>query len=197
MKSNTTEQQRTIKTKKKILNAARKLFATNGFDGTSISKLADKAGINKSLIFHHFTDKANLWRAVKHDAVAEFEKKQTIMPSTDLKFKAFISELFYNQMAFYQSSPELIRMFNWQRLKLKNHDIKSTNTNYFGLWESAFKQYQKQGDINKKYELTYVTTFVLSIIYSASLDMCYRFETKRSFKTYCEFCIETILRGLK
>ena len=43
------------KTRKKILLSAQKIFAQDGFSGASISKIAAKASINKSLIYHHFS----------------------------------------------------------------------------------------------------------------------------------------------
>jgi AcrR family transcriptional regulator len=62
------KQQRTVAdtTRKKILDAARKLFVKNGFAGTSISDIAGLAKINQSLIYHHFRDKQELWKGLKN-----------------------------------------------------------------------------------------------------------------------------------
>ncbi len=47
-----------------ILEAGEEIFAREGFDGARIDTIAAKAGYNKSLIFHYFTDKEGLYRAV-------------------------------------------------------------------------------------------------------------------------------------
>ncbi len=43
-----------------ILRAARELFAEQGFDGTSTSEIAEKAGVAHGTVFHHFKTKENL-----------------------------------------------------------------------------------------------------------------------------------------
>ena len=47
-----------------ILNAAATAFAINGYDGASIAKIADEAGITKPVIYHHFASKQALYVAV-------------------------------------------------------------------------------------------------------------------------------------
>ena len=44
----------------KILDVALELFAVEGYNGTSTSKIAKKAGVSEGLIFKHFTNKKNL-----------------------------------------------------------------------------------------------------------------------------------------
>lgn len=47
-----------------ILDAARKVFLDNGFDGTTMQKIADEAGINKALLHYYFRSKDRLFEAV-------------------------------------------------------------------------------------------------------------------------------------
>ena len=44
-------------TREKILKVAQKLFARNGYDGTTTKELAEKAGIAEGTLFRHFTNK--------------------------------------------------------------------------------------------------------------------------------------------
>ncbi len=46
-----------VSTRDKILKAAQKLFARNGYDGTTTKELAEKAGIAEGTLFRHFTNK--------------------------------------------------------------------------------------------------------------------------------------------
>jgi len=52
------------KTDYKILVSARELFVKHGFSGTSMGKIAMKANVNHSLIFHHFGNKQKFIRHV-------------------------------------------------------------------------------------------------------------------------------------
>jgi len=44
-------------THEKIIKVAQKLFARNGYDGTTTKELAEKAGIAEGTLFRHFTNK--------------------------------------------------------------------------------------------------------------------------------------------
>lgn len=48
----------------KILNTALWLFAENGYDSTSTSKVAKEAGVSEGLIFRHYTNKEGLLSAI-------------------------------------------------------------------------------------------------------------------------------------
>ena len=47
-----------------LLEAARKLFAEQGFDGTSTLQVAKAAGVSEGTLFHHFGSKKGLFLAV-------------------------------------------------------------------------------------------------------------------------------------
>jgi TetR/AcrR family transcriptional regulator len=47
-----------------VLDAARKVFLENGFDGTTMQLIADEAGINKALLHYYFRSKDRLFEAV-------------------------------------------------------------------------------------------------------------------------------------
>ena len=48
-----------------ILNAALKLFATEGYASTSTSKVAKEAGVSEGLIFRHFKNKEGLLNVIR------------------------------------------------------------------------------------------------------------------------------------
>jgi len=51
-----------------ILAAARKVFAQQGINGTTVREVASAAKINNAMIYYHFRDKADLYRAVLSDS---------------------------------------------------------------------------------------------------------------------------------
>jgi AcrR family transcriptional regulator len=50
--------------KESILNTALELFANDGYNATSTSKIARKAGVSEGLIFRHFENKKGLLNAI-------------------------------------------------------------------------------------------------------------------------------------
>jgi len=47
-----------------ILSESSRLFATKGYDGTSMRDIAEACGISKSLLYHHFTDKDEIYARI-------------------------------------------------------------------------------------------------------------------------------------
>lgn len=83
----------------KILEAAFQLMATNGYEATSISQIAIKAGVSKGLMYNYFDSKEELLRALVEDAFAAADKlKHEIVdedPRTTLEniFRWYFKEL--------------------------------------------------------------------------------------------------------
>jgi AcrR family transcriptional regulator len=48
----------------RILHAAEELFADEGYDATPTSRIAERAGVNKGLVFHYFPRKIDLLLAL-------------------------------------------------------------------------------------------------------------------------------------
>ncbi|HVL85974.1 MAG TPA: TetR family transcriptional regulator [Pseudonocardia sp.] len=51
-------------TRRALLDAARELFATEGYAGTTVRAIAERAGVNQALLFRHFGNKEALFAEV-------------------------------------------------------------------------------------------------------------------------------------
>ena len=72
------QQQRSIVTQHKLLDAAIAAFSENGFKGTSTRDIADRAGVHHPLITYHFKNKDLLWRAATDKVFGDFRQSLTI-----------------------------------------------------------------------------------------------------------------------
>lgn len=59
----------------RILDAATRLFAARGFEGVSMTDLAQAANVSKANIFHHFANKEALYVSVLKHALADFTEQ--------------------------------------------------------------------------------------------------------------------------
>src|SRR3954468_17070455 len=67
-----------VATRKKLLTAARLEFAKHGLAGARVDELAERAGVNKQLVYHYFGDKDALYLAVLevvYEDIREQERK--------------------------------------------------------------------------------------------------------------------------
>jgi AcrR family transcriptional regulator len=66
------QQQRSVVTQQKLLDAAIEAFSENGFKGTSTRDIAKRAGVHHPLITYHFKNKDQLWRAAADYLFSDF-----------------------------------------------------------------------------------------------------------------------------
>jgi AcrR family transcriptional regulator len=59
-----TQAERTEATTSALVDAARELFARDGYEATSLDAVAAKAGVTKGAVYHHFEGKRQLFEAV-------------------------------------------------------------------------------------------------------------------------------------
>ena len=57
--------------RRKILDAARKVFAEHGFERASVDQIATRAGVSKATVYNHFADKKALFVAAVVEATDE------------------------------------------------------------------------------------------------------------------------------
>lgn len=93
MSTNTSTQQRSRKaqreeTRAAVLAAAEDAFAARGFDGASMSAIAEDAGAPVPLIVYHFGSKLGLWQAVVE---AVFARLNARVAETDAALEGDVS----------------------------------------------------------------------------------------------------------
>ncbi|MDR7156692.1 AcrR family transcriptional regulator [Sphingobium xenophagum] len=104
-------QQRAIKTRTALLEAALGEFAEHGFEGASIRGIGQRAGLEYTLIKYHFSDKETLWRST---AAFAFEKiyslwEEAIPPDSDMTPAERVAVEFRTLLRFTVEYPDFHR----------------------------------------------------------------------------------------
>jgi len=69
--------------RRKILDAARDVFADTGFRGGTIGAIANAAGVNRALIYYYFDSKEDIYRALLENGLAAFHDLFAQLPPED------------------------------------------------------------------------------------------------------------------
>lgn len=103
------QQQRSIVTQQKLLDAAIEAFSENGFKGTSTRDIADRAGVHHPLITYHFKNKDQLWRAAADRVFRDFTKSlsRSLQDNMDLTPKERMASLIRAYVFYAKSQPAL------------------------------------------------------------------------------------------
>jgi AcrR family transcriptional regulator len=184
-------------TRERLLGVSRELFVQHGYTGTSMTQIAAKAGVNHSLLFHHFGSKLNLWLDVKEMIIEEGKKAFLILPSSDQPLASFLRELVTQSIIFYKNNPDIIRIINWQRLEsITGEEITFVMTHESEAWINITKHYQQRGEIDPSLKPEFITMMVLALTTSIATDPNVFANDPVAKAAYVEFCIERLQKAL-
>ena len=106
------KQQRSRETQEKILSAAFKAFAESGYDGVSVNKIAERAGVPQPLLVYHFPSKDALWVASIDGALDQFMKRllQELEAKSNLDPATRLSLIFREFVRYSATVPALLEI---------------------------------------------------------------------------------------
>lgn len=190
-------------TRSKILKVAQKLFAKQGFAGTSISDIAKTAKINQSLIYHHFKDKKALWRYVKANVLtsySEFNEVKAFENLADKNFSAFLHDIIELRFGLYNQHPDLVRMISWQRLEPERKELQASCYAPHEKWYEVIEKFQKTGQIRADLPAELVLNLIWNAVSGLYMDHYPHFEAAKNQpeirKKYLTALIDCVYRAL-
>jgi len=107
--------------KEKILQAAIDEFSHFGFEGARVDRIAEKADINKAMIFYYFSSKENLFKVVLTRVLSELIKQvQTVFRDSQVP-EDLIDALPRTYIGFFQKNPDILKMIALELVQNPKH----------------------------------------------------------------------------
>ena len=98
-------------TRDALLGAARELFAESGYEGVSVRRIAEAAGVNPAMIHYHFGNKRELYREMLQGAVGSLlEGMQRALLSSGNEPQERVGAFFRTVMHMMAANPWLPRV---------------------------------------------------------------------------------------
>jgi len=94
-------------TEKQILEAARLEFRENGYDGARMQAIADRAGINKSMLHYYYRSKDKLFQKVFQEAVRDFFPILFEVLDSDMGLVPKVEKLIETYHEIFRQNPSL------------------------------------------------------------------------------------------
>lgn len=158
--------------RERLIKSALRLFATRGFDGTTVRDIADDAEVNLSLVSYYFQGKLGLYRT----CIEEFgrnraEKARTLLGhSVDSAEEMRIRlELLIEEIVTYQlDNPhpcQIIMCEIDQGLPHAKDIFENTLLKTFALLVQFFTEAQKKGIVHRSVDPSIVTSYFQGAIF--------------------------------
>lgn len=114
---------------RRILIAARALFAERGYEGVSIRDIAERAKVSKANVFHHFTNKMGLYRAVLEDSSSMFEQVREQLNHGDAPARERLQRFAHEHLQLMLRDPHSVDLFMRQMMSTPDNAQRSLAEN--------------------------------------------------------------------
>lgn len=162
-------QQRAVKSKESILDAAETVFSQKGLHGARIDEIASLASVNKQRIYAYFGSKKNLYHQVLLKVYSLAASSEKILELTENDIPNMTLVIIDNFFDFHQNNPHFWRLLAWENLNggksLKKEDWKKIRSSYISHIQNLYEMGQQKGFFKKSLDFsTYILT-IFSITY--------------------------------
>ncbi|MBE34631.1 MAG: TetR family transcriptional regulator [Opitutaceae bacterium] len=102
--------------RERLLRAATKCFAQNGYRGTTVDEIVAAAKVNKRMVYHYFQSKERLYHAVLIEAYRGLEVIEVDTFSHAEGIDALTGKVVRAYFGFLEAHPEFVRLMLWENL---------------------------------------------------------------------------------
>ncbi len=115
------------RTRRRILQAAIRLFASHGFHAVSVDQIVGKARVNKRMVYHYFGSKDALFEAALSEVYQRIESIEFHAVERGRSPREKLSRLLESYFEFLDHEPEFTRLLQWENLEKGRHLTKENH----------------------------------------------------------------------
>ncbi len=161
----------TEKTRARIFDAAAEVFARDGFKGASLSTIAERAAVPKSLVNHHFGSKQELWDSVRVRSFTTYVGEQLATFSAADSGAQFVRRSCTAYFRFLQENPGYLRMLFWNQADRSastdgQHDLETSRLarQLIAGGAERLRELQQAGEIRPDLEPSMIVACFLGLL---------------------------------
>ena len=137
--------EKALENRQRILEAAEEVFAAKGFDGANMREIAEKAGVNKFMLYYHFENKEGLFQQVlQMNLQPAFAQLDTIL-TQPLSLENAVGQVYDLYAGLFARKGERLRAFMAQEIAAGAPHVKelfsSIAPQLLARWEPKITQY--------------------------------------------------------
>jgi AcrR family transcriptional regulator len=189
--------------REQIMDAAKELFARQGFEGTTTRQIAERARVNEAIIFRHFPTKEDLYWAVLDHQCTTGGGRQTLEKilhsgGADREVFAAIAEEMLRRRARDSSLTRLLLYSALENHRLSDRFFRTHVAEYFELLAKYVSRRIRQGAFRPVDPLLAARGFLGMVVYHSLVQEVFGWKRFQAFdvKEVSEALTDIWLQGM-
>jgi AcrR family transcriptional regulator len=146
-------------TRRRLKEAATIEFAERGPDGTTMARIAERAGINKERLYKYFGDKQALFETVLRDELDKLAAGVDLPPGG----LADIGEFAGRTFDYHATHPHLARLLQWEGLAGGPPADEKNRTAHYRDKVEAFAAAQRAGVLDDELDPAHLAFLIIAL----------------------------------
>ena len=146
------------RSRQSILDAAEAEFSSMGLYGARVDAIAERAGLNKRMIYEYFGSKEGLYKAVLVEVYGRLSRLEDALLAQD----SVVVERFRSLVALYfeflRDNPSYVNLILWENLNqgrfLREADMPALKSPIYGRIRDLFEEGRRDGSFRAVLEKT-------------------------------------------
>src|SRR5512139_2262223 len=189
----------------RILTAAEVLFAEQGFDAVSMNAIAERAGVSKANIFHHFNSKNDLYIAVLHHVCRDTSERLDDLDKPDAPFEERLEEFAQSHLKTLLDHGQMMRLLLREMLsdnpRLGQELAMQVYGDKFSRFVSILRAGQAAGELRTDVDPAMVATLLIGadVFFFEARDTLNQFPDvafSRKPERFSAMLADILLRGI-
>ncbi|RPH46871.1 MAG: TetR family transcriptional regulator [Burkholderiales bacterium] len=139
-----------VATRAAILRAATDEFAQHGLGGARVDRIAEKADINKRMLYYYFGNKEDLFLAVLEEAYRDIRDAEQALNLSATDPVEGIRRLVSFTWTYYLEHPEFLRLLNSENLHRAEHlarsrEIRAMHSPFVAMIDDLLERGRRSG----------------------------------------------------
>jgi len=112
------------RTRRRLLQAAIRLFAARGYHGVAVDQIVAAARVNKRMVYHYFGSKEAIYQAALHEVYGRIEDVEFHALESGASPREKLSRLLQAYFVFLEENPEFTQFLLWENVEQGRHITK-------------------------------------------------------------------------
>jgi len=157
------------RTRRRILQAAIRLFAAHGFHAVSVDQIVGKARVNKRMVYHYFGSKDALFEAALAEVYQRIETVEFHAVERGRSPREKLSRLLESYFEFLDREPEFTRLLQWENLEKGRHLTKENHllskNPFFERFRAIVQDGVASGEFRRDLDVTHLMIHFIGLCF--------------------------------